>query len=244
MASNPKASLIKADLQITIMNVETKLTSTWRNRMLFVGFMIVGVAAWFFYDGLVTWPDEAERYREYKTMSDSMVASGQAVNEEATEITLAWKKVAKEKGYPDKVPSERTDDDIAGQFKWGAGTGLVGLIFVAWVFWNQTLKIRSDEQFVYSARGKKVAWGDFTKVDRTKWEKKGIAVAHFTENGKDGKIVLDDYKFAPAEDIILEIERRLGVTYVSPADREAAEGEDSSTEDSDEAAETIDNDKV
>tara|TARA_B110000438_G_scaffold172289_2_gene164684 strand:- start:1572 stop:1718 length:147 start_codon:yes stop_codon:yes gene_type:complete len=48
------------------MNVETKLTSTWRNRMLFVGFMIVGVAAWFFYDGLVAWPAEAERYTEYK----------------------------------------------------------------------------------------------------------------------------------------------------------------------------------
>jgi hypothetical protein len=66
LASNPKASLIAANLQITSMNVETKLTSTWRNRMLFVGFMIVGVAAWFFYDGLVAWPAEAERYTEYK----------------------------------------------------------------------------------------------------------------------------------------------------------------------------------
>lgn len=122
MASNPKALLIMVDLQNTSMNVETKLTSTWRNRMLFVGFMIIGVAAWFFYDGLFTWPAEAERYTEYKVIADGLIASGAVADEEAPEITLAWKKFAKENDLPEKVPSERTEDDIAGQFKWGGGT--------------------------------------------------------------------------------------------------------------------------
>lgn len=179
-------------------------------------------------------------------ISDAMIASGAVLDEDAPEITLAWKKIAKENGFPEKVPSERTDGDIAGQFKWGVGTALIGFAFIAWVLWNQTLKIRSNDEFVYSARGKKVAWADFKSVDRTKWEKKGIAVAIYEENGKAGKMILDDYKFAPAEDVILEIERRLGVTYVSPADREkeAAEAAASAEPDADEEAETIDNDNI
>ena len=197
--------------------------------MLFVGFMIVGVAGWFVYDGAITWPAEAERYAEYKVMADAMIASGEVKNEEAPEITLAWKDIAKEKGYPQKVPKERTDEDISGQFKWATGVGICGFAFLGWVFWNQTLKIRSDDEFVYSARGKKVPWSAFTEVDRKKWEKKGIAVAHYSYDGKDGSMVLDDYKFAPAEDIIIEIERRLGVTYVSPADK--AEAEEAETSD-------------
>ncbi|MFP4283622.1 MAG: hypothetical protein ACLFU2_13460 [Opitutales bacterium] len=212
------------------MNVEARLTSTWRNRMLFIALMILGVAAWFFYDGIITWPNEAERYERYRALGEEMVASGDAPEVDSPEVQLAWERLARQEDFSEKVPSERTEEDIAGQFKWGTGVGLVGLAFLGWVFWNQTLRIRSDEDYVYSARGKKVPWGAFTGVDRSKWEKKGIAVAEYELDGKKGRMVLDDYKFAPAEDIIVEIERRLGIEYKSPKEAVATEAAGSETE--------------
>jgi hypothetical protein len=205
------------------MNVDTRLTGTWRNRMLFVVVMILGFSAWFFYDGMVTWPAEAERYEEWLSVARAELGRDLEEGSIPPEAKLAWERHAKEKGWSSKIPKERTEEDIAGQFKWGTGVGLVGLGFLAWVLWNQTLHIRADDQFVYSARGKKVPWEAFTGMDRAKWEKKGIAVALYEENGAEKRLVLDDYKFGGTEPIIVEIERRLGIEYVPPKDEEEDE---------------------
>ncbi len=208
------------------MNLETRLTATWRNRFLFVALMIIGFAAWFFYDGLVTWPAEAQRFEEYDRIATEMMERGEASGRESREVKMAWERFAEAQGWSKKTPSERTDEDIQGQFTWGTGTGLVGLLFLGWVLWHQTLKIRADDQFVYSARGKPVPWESIKRVDRSKWEKKGIAVAIYEEAGKEKKLILDDYKFAGAEAIIKEIERRLGVEYTSPLDEDPDEAEE------------------
>lgn len=200
------------------MIVDTRLTGTWRNRMLFVALMILGGAGWFLYDGIVTWPREAERHQAWLQVAHD--AMGRELEEGAIppEAKIAWEHFAKKQGWSTSIPKDRTPDDIAGQFRWSTGLAVIGFSFLAWVLWNQTLHIRCDEEAVYSARGKKVLWGSFTGMDRAKWEKKGIAVALYEEGGKKKKLILDDYKFGGTEPIILEIEKRLGIEYVSPKD--------------------------
>jgi len=220
------------------MNVDTRLTGTWRNRMLFVAVMILGFAAWFFYDGLVTWPAEKERYEKWLEVAHEELGRELEEGSIPPEAKLAWERYAEEQGWSTEVPDERTQEDIDGQFVWGGGVGLIGLVFLGWVLWNQTLHIRADDQYVYSARGKKVPWEAFTGMDRAKWEKKGIAVALYQEGGKEKRMTLDDYKFGGTEPIILEIEKRLGIEYVPPQDDdedlEDAESEDTSDDAEDE----------
>jgi hypothetical protein len=205
------------------MTVDTRLTATWRNRMLFVSLMILGGAGWFLYDGLFTWPNEAERYEAWIQVARGEMGRELEDGTIPPEARLAWERFAKEKGWSTGIPKERTEEDIAGQFKWATGLGLFGFGFFAWVMWNQTLHIRSDDEAVYSARGKKVAWDAFTGMDRAKWEKKGIAVALYKEGGAEKKMILDDYKFGGTEAIILEIERRLGIEYIPPKDEDEDE---------------------
>ena len=46
------------------MEVVARISTQWRRRMLFMLFMIFGIAAWFLYDGYILWPNEAQRYAE------------------------------------------------------------------------------------------------------------------------------------------------------------------------------------
>ena len=214
------------------MKVETRLTGTWRNRMLFIAVMIIGFGAWFFYDGLVGWPAEQERYLVYDEIATRMIEAGEAGGRDSLEVKRAWKAEAEARGWNgDKTPKERTEEKIAAQlFPWGSITAGVGLVFLGWILWNQTLNVRSDDQFVYGTNKKGVPWEAFTGMDRSKWEKKGIAVALYQEDGKEKRLVLDDYKFAGAEAIILEIERRLGIEYVPPAIDDASAEETAEAE--------------
>ncbi len=45
------------------MQVDARISSEWRKRMICMGAMIWGSALWFAYDSYIAWPAEAERYQ-------------------------------------------------------------------------------------------------------------------------------------------------------------------------------------
>ena len=53
------------------MQVVARISKEWRRRMLFMFFMIAGMAGWFLYDGHILWPDEGKRYVEYAEIRDA-----------------------------------------------------------------------------------------------------------------------------------------------------------------------------
>ena len=55
------------------MEVVARISTQWRRRMLFMFFMIFGIAAWFLYDGYILWPDEAQRHAEYLKIKDMLI---------------------------------------------------------------------------------------------------------------------------------------------------------------------------
>ena len=64
--------------------------------MLFMLFMIFGIAAWFLYDGYILWPGEAQRHAEYLEIKDMLIDAGDAVDGESTSVRLAWERHARE----------------------------------------------------------------------------------------------------------------------------------------------------
>ena len=56
--------------------VDARISKEWRRRMLFMLFMVSGIAAWFLYDGYVVWPAEAERHAEFVAIEAKLVESG------------------------------------------------------------------------------------------------------------------------------------------------------------------------
>jgi hypothetical protein len=187
------------------MKVETKLTKVWRRKMLFLIAMVFAGSLWFLFDGFYGYPKKAERYEVFRQIAGSDSPDARADQD----VRRAWEKIAAERRWPPDLPKEITAKDIRDQKLYGAGTAVVGVLLVFWLMYNDRLSIRADDTNVYSARGKKVPFGEIIGLDKAKWDSKGIAYAIYVEEGRQKKLVLDDYKFEGTEKIVEDIERRL-----------------------------------
>ncbi|PXA05377.1 hypothetical protein DDZ13_00485 [Coraliomargarita sinensis] len=191
------------------MQVHARISKEWRRRMLFMFAMLFGCALWFLTDGYIIWPKEAERYEAYAEIRDEMLDSGKAENEESEELRIAWKRYAREADVSEKIPKERTPEAIQEQLVIGWFLIAVSLTFGGWVVWNHRLSIRAEGNTVIGASGQEVDLDSIIATDRKKWKNKGIAYAIYEEGGKQKRLCLDDHKFAGAEEILLEAERRI-----------------------------------
>lgn len=191
------------------MNVNAGISKDWRRRMLFLFFMLFGIAAWFLSDGYLMWPGEAERYEDYSKIKEELIESGKAEDEESSAIRIAWQKHAREMDYPEKTPKERTDSAIREQrvIGWVMMTG-VG-IFGAWIAWNHTRKLRAEGDVIIGVSGERVEIDSIVGLDRKKWDDKGIMYAIYEDEGKRRKLTLDAHKFKGGDDIVEEVQNRL-----------------------------------
>lgn len=197
------------------MDVDARISKAWRKRMLFLFFMIFGSGAWFLSDGYHFWPSEASRYSEFSEIKQGLVDEGKVDAEEKVEDTdndylrIAWEQHAREQGYRNKFPKERTDAAI-GEQKLIGWTMLVGsVLFAAWVAWNHKLRVRAEGETIIGVKGERVAFDSIVKFDRKKWDNKGIMFAIYEVDGVQKVLTLDAHKFDGCESIIDEAERRL-----------------------------------
>lgn len=191
------------------MEVNARISKEWRKRMLFMFFMIFGIAAWFLSDGYYFWPNEDARYEEYSAIRDELIEAGKAEDEESSSVQIAWQRHVREQGYKSKVPKERTDDAIREQRVIGWVMMGGSLIFLGWIAWNHTRSVRAEGETVIGASGERVELDSIVATDRKKWKNKGIAYAIYEVDGKTKRLCLDDHKFAGCEAILLEAERRI-----------------------------------
>lgn len=201
------------------MQVHARISKEWRRRMLFMFAMLFGCALWFLTDGYIIWPNEAERYEDYAEIRNKMLESGKAENEESLELRVAWKNYAREADVSEKIPKERTDEAIQEQRVIGCFLVGISLVFGAWVAWNHRLSIRAEGDTVIGASGQRVELESIIATDRKKWKNKGIAYAIYEEDSKEKRLCLDDHKFAGAEKILLEAERRIKARAGESEDR-------------------------
>jgi hypothetical protein len=191
------------------MDVVARVSKEWRRRMLFMFFLIFGIAAWFFYDGYILWPDEAQRHIEYLEIKDTLIESGVAVDRESTSVRLAWERHAREMNYMRNIPRERTDGDIKEQRVIGWAMMIVALLHGVWIAWNHTRQVSAEGDIVIGVSGERVEIDSITAIDRKKWKSKSIAYGIYEEGGKPRRLCLDEHKFRGCETIITEADRRI-----------------------------------
>jgi hypothetical protein len=191
------------------MEVVARISMEWRRRMLFMFFMIFGIAAWFLYDGYILWPDEAQRHTEYLEIKDALIEAGDAVDEKSTSVHLAWERHARELDYRRNIPKERTEGDIRDQRVIGWTMMVGALLYGAWIAWNHTRQVRAEGEIVIGASGERVGLDSIIAIDRKKWKDKGIAYGIYKKGGKQRRLCLDEHKFKGCEAIIIEAEKRI-----------------------------------
>ena len=222
-------------------SVTARLSKEWKRRMIIIAVVVWGTSAYFLYDGAIGWPKKQKIYEAYAALMETLIAEGEARDERDPEALLAWRELAKENNWAQDIPKEYPPEKIEGQFHWAAATAVGGVGFLIWFFWHFPKTIRADGEKIYGVRGQVLPFDQITEVDRKRWKREGIAYARFEKDGKPAKLMLDDYKYAGAEDIIKEAERRLGIEYVEnpevePGSKNEASDDETSSESSDQAS--------
>lgn len=116
-----------------------------------------------------------------------------------------WATFAAMKGWPEELPKRHGDAEIAQQFQWGwammIGVGIVGMA----VLINRNRKLTGDADHMVMPNGREVRYGDVFKVDKRKWEVKALAYVYFRHDGKEGRVTIDDLKYAGADRVLKRV---------------------------------------
>ena len=96
--------------------------------------------------------------------------------------------------------------------------------------------IASDDEGVTTSSGEKVSYGAITKLNKIKWDKKGIAFVHYQSERGLQRLVIDDWKFErePTDQIFLDVEAHLTPEQIE-GDIPESEKLNQAVEESDEA---------
>jgi hypothetical protein len=182
------------------MEVVARVNPAWMAKWVIMGILLLGLGAWCFYDATVTYPEHNRRVAAFEELE----ARGQLDE---------WPKIASENGWTDEDPGEpRTDFDILSQWIMLAICVPLGLASLITVAFHAGRTLSADETGVRGRGGERVPYERITAIDKSRWDRKGIAVLHFESDGGDpDTLKLDDWVFRGAAAVLAEVEKRTGL---------------------------------
>jgi hypothetical protein len=219
-------------------------------RFLWITLACVAYSAWCCYDAWVAYPAKGKIAVAY----ESAKAEFDKVNPPATkkdEFALGptpqeakwartWRELAKKNGLPETPPEKTAKEireDIGKQYFMMVLCGLVGLPSLLKWFRGRGTWVEGNEELIRNSRGQEFRIADITKIDKTKWEDKGIAKIYYQgENKRKGKFVMDDFKYQrePMSKIMAYAQANLSPEQIIGDEEKATQTDATSTETTDE----------
>ena len=181
-------------------DITARISKEWKRRMLIIIIATVGMGAWFLVDGLVGYPASTARAVVYAELEKVHGAETASLDE-------AWKKSAVERGWPLSRPKAYTEEQIRKQFVM-AGITWLGSI-AAMVYFVISLPKTTSLQggIVHLPDGRKIPLDSIRSINKKRWESRSICdLTYEPQPGTTGKFILDDYKYAGADQILARIE--------------------------------------
>ncbi|MFN0130872.1 MAG: hypothetical protein ACKV19_29775 [Verrucomicrobiales bacterium] len=183
-------------------------TTPWyARRKLLMFAMLAAFAGWFYKDYKWGYPEKARIYAEYK----KVIAQPDGLAQ--------WEKIAGENGW-NKQPDEITPDKIGEQGKFAVGLGLGALAVLVTFLINRGKKLTADaDTFTPAGSRTPIPFASVTRVDKTRWKHKGLAYAYYKDaGGAERKAVIDDLKFAGADQVLDRLLGRFGGEIIDVAE--------------------------
>jgi hypothetical protein len=186
------------------MTVRSKISGRHLIRLTIVGLFCIGFGLYCLYDGMVGYPGQRERALAFKNLEE------EGRLEE-------WPEYAAKRDWKPYNPGEpKTEAQITAQFFMMAICGVAGLLVLTHVLMSCGRWIEMDESGLRSSRGQEAKFDQVAKIDKKKWDNKGIAKVHYQVNGGTKVFTLDDFIYdRPTTDNILrQLESRVGVDKI------------------------------
>lgn len=113
-----------------------------------------------------------------------------------------WKSYAAKNGWEEE-PKLYSQREITEQFYWAYGCFAGALIVCILILLNRGKTLRAEADHWVSPEGVKIRFADVFRVDKRKWEYKGLAYAWYRpQGGAEKRAVFDDLKFGGADKIL------------------------------------------
>ena len=167
--------------------------------------LLLGMGGWFAYDGFVTYPRDNETHRLH---------------------------VLNPAEHPQDAPV-RSPSDIRLQKVLGFALPLAAVGLLGWTLYRSRGAYRLSENVLSAPGHGDVPLSAITQIDKSKWDRKGIAkLSYELPGGRKGRLTLDDFLYdrPPTDQILEEIESRLGVATSAEAPAPAASAPDHPTD--------------
>lgn len=225
------------------------VTPWYYRRMGLITAVLVGMGLYFLYDGKWGYPKTNAIADEKVWFEKEVQGSFEKAQKEGT--LDAWLESAKAKSWPTgsdgeppkwisyatprnlpEDPKRYTQEEIDGQFWWGYGTlGMAAIGAISFLLnFRKTLRLEADH-FV-ADNGTVVRFADVFRVDKRKWDDKGLAYAYYRVDGigPERKAVIDDLKYHKAFRILDSILSQFKGELIEKVAEEEDETESQETE--------------
>lgn len=177
--------------------------SYYRRTRYIMAILLIAGGAWFGYDGFVGYPRENQQLREVNAKLAE--AQKNQDNSRIRELSEEQKKFKRHSGE-----LAHSDMDILIQKVLCVVLPPIGLLMLFWAFYNSRGAYRLDGHTLYAPGHPPVPIDAIRKIDKRKWDRKGIACLEYElPGGKSGSIKLDDFVYdrRPTDAIFAQIEK-------------------------------------
>jgi hypothetical protein len=166
-------------------------TPWYHKRRIAMLLLVFGFSIAFFYDWKIRYPKHQEAQAENRRL---VAESGE------TDGTAAYAKIAEGKGWPAK-PDLNKDYDYAikEQLFFGILTAVCGAVMLYFYIRTTRGALSADADSFTTADGRRVPFAIAFRIDRRKWQHKGLAYVFYRDGaGKEKRAVIDDLIFGGA----------------------------------------------
>jgi hypothetical protein len=140
-----------------------------------------------------------------------------------------WKSYAAQNGWAEE-PKHYSDHEIAEQFYYAYGCFAVAVFACLVMLLNRGKVLRGEADHWVTPEGVQVRYADVFRVDKRKWEHKGLAYAWYrVQGGASKRAVIDDLKYGGADQILARLLSRFSGELIEKVSE--SEGVDSAPAD-------------
>lgn len=163
------------------MQTKATISPGYMARLVVVAIITLIGGLWFSYDGFVGYPHQQKVAQAYMQFQEEGRVD-------------QWPEFAKENGWSVTPESPKSDSDIWLQRILGMVAMPIGLIFGMATLRSLGRYVSCDQDGLSTNKYSNIPFDAITKLDKSRWQKKGIVIIQFQMDGKSGHIMLDDWK--------------------------------------------------
>jgi len=169
------------------MNIRADYCERYFRKFFYIFLACLAWSLYCLYDAWIAYPANLVRanvyYSEFADLGDDRAR--------------AWIARTEQEGWSSDVPKEpaKIENDIIAQYVQIAICMAIGIPMLLKYLWARGSYIEANEREIKPSWTGAVPFAEIEKIDKTRWERKGVAKLHYKTGNQSSIFTMDDFKF-------------------------------------------------